>query len=233
MSDKSPIKIMLVDDHDILRNSLKRSLNLEDEFEVICEAKNGKKAIKLLEDGKLTEVDVILMDLFMDDQGQKDPDGYLTSRYIIDNINVKNVLELKIIILTSKVDGLLIKKAYDTGVHSYLPKDCKIDDLIKVIKLVNNGRMYYEGDIRHEMEQYIQNGTYLLPEEEERRPTPSEFEILELIAEGYTTKEIAAKRGIGIDGTEAHRRNLLKKCNAKNVAHLISIAYKKGYLKIY
>lgn len=227
-------KIMIVDDHDLVRESLVRSLNFEDDFEVVFHSGDCWEAIKYLESEDCKPVEIILMDLrFKNEVENDEEEGFKASRYILENLYVKLVQEYKIIILSNFLNGFHIKKAYDMGIRGYVPKEYDSEKLFEAIREVYNSdtKMYYPGEVREKMDSFIAGGIGI--SESFEMPAKMEKEVLYLLAEGYKIAEIAKIREVTFHTIDAQCRSLKDKLNAKNIPHLISIAYKRGILKIY
>lgn len=216
---------MIVDDHTLLAEALAKTVNEHPEMEVVALAANGKEALKKLENADLN-LDLILMDLCMDETDSPEPDGILTARTMLKDHFIKGIREFKIIVISQLAEGYFIDLAHKIGVRGYLPKDCESKELFEAItSVVRQNRRYYRGAIEAAMDQfsYEQQGQWEIPD-----LTPTEREILLLIADGLTTKEIAEKRGRGEDGIEAHRKNMMRKFRAKNAPHMITLACHMG-----
>ncbi|MEZ4825916.1 MAG: response regulator transcription factor [Bacteroidia bacterium] len=230
---KTMARIMIVDDHQVVADSLETHIESKKGHTVVHKAANGREAIDYLESIDPSDYpDVILMDLFMeDDENEFQADGFRTARYIFRNIGKKDVYEIRIIILSSSVDGLNIYTAHNMSIQGYLAKEAGSEEIFEAIDTVMKGEMYYRGKVYREMSRYIQSKKNL--EEEIIPPSPMELEVLKLTAKGLTAKEVAATLSLTVDAAEAHKRQLFRKLNAKNVAEVISIAFRLGYLKIY
>lgn len=216
------LNIMIVDDHKILAESLSRLINDRDNMQVKAISTSGKDSLRYLRE-KSQEIDLVIMDLRMEEEDTEEPAGLSTARKILKEIYVKGVNEIKILIMTQLVDGYLIDVAHKIGVHGYLTKDADshvLFDAIEGICLAK--RRYFRGEIAEAWDQFSYEHTGIL---EIPQLTPTEKEILQMISEGLTTKEIAEKRGKGEDGVEAHRRNIMRKLNARNAPHMIALAY--------
>lgn len=230
MTQEKIIQIMIVDDHSILVESMTELINGSPKMQVVSQASSGKEALKLLREPAL-KIDVVLMDLKMEDQENSQLAGLTTAKKILTEIAVKGVRDIRIIIITQILDGFVIDLAYKMGVHGYLLKECGSDELFNAIELVSLGkRRHFMGIVAKEHDNFIYDGP---PVQEIPKLTHVEKEVLSMIAEGLTTKEIATRRGRGEDGIEAHRRNMMKKFRAKNSPHMISLAYQFGYIKSY
>ncbi|MEZ4772120.1 MAG: response regulator transcription factor [Bacteroidia bacterium] len=236
-TEKKTTKVMIVDDHKIVIESLANLINSKEGYQVVQLAENGRAAISYLE--KISPADypdVILMDLLMEeDDDQREPDGLRTSRYIFKHLVKKGIFETRVIILSSALNGLYISAAHDMCIQGYLVKESGIKEIIQAIDVVMKGEMYYRDNVYAEMSKYKQESQWA--ENEIIPPSALELDVLKLTAKGLTAKEISAATAdnlkLTVDATEAHKRQLLRKLGAKNVAELIAIAFRLGYLKVY
>ncbi|MEZ4850990.1 MAG: response regulator transcription factor [Bacteroidia bacterium] len=227
------INIMIVEDKPLVRRAFKESLNLAEGMKVVAEASNGEQAIDFLTGNVSLKIDVILMDLFLnDEQDHSEPGGFIASDYILQNLYVRKVHEFKILILTYALNGLWIKKALDKEISGYLPKDCEYDELINAIRIVSKGVMYYRGRVWDEYCNYV-NGIRGEVPFGDVKLTDAEMELLVSLTDGYSLKEIAVMRELSEDTIGSHSKNLKEKLKARSLPHAVSIAYKKGILKIY
>jgi DNA-binding NarL/FixJ family response regulator len=204
-------KIALVDDHEFFRNGLALAIKRIKFTNLAFEANNG---IDFLEKQSRIPADIVLMDIKMHQMG-----GYET------------VLEarqrfpgLKIIILTMFDDEENIKRFIDAGVEGYLLKNIDYQDLEFALKAVIEGQNYYSRELMSFFTQQIRN--VHLPHKSRINLTSRELEVLRLIYNGFSNKEIASKLFISIRTVTNHRANLGLKTGAKNTAGLISFGIK-------
>ncbi|MEL6672767.1 MAG: response regulator transcription factor [Bacteroidota bacterium] len=225
----SSIRLMIVDDHAILAESLKELINRQSHMSVSATANSGRKALRILEKDDV-EIDIVLLDLSMEEEPHEPPAGIHTARKIITELNVGRPKRIKVIALTQILDGAVIDCMHRMHVHGYLLKDCPGEELIQAIEHVGRGGRYYRNTVEEEWNRYLDK-----PVEKLAPPklTHVEQELLPLIAQGLTTKEIATIRGRTEDSIEAHRRNMMKKFEARNAPHMISLAYNYGFIKPY
>jgi len=209
------IKVVIIDDHKIIREGIKLYLQNDDDYEVVGEGKNGKEAISQIEKKK---VDLIIMDINMDVM-----DGIEATKKIkqID----KNI---KIVALTMYNDYLQIKAMMDAGASGYLLKNCNEEELKDALQTVIGDDIYYskivEQTVINNLTQRVEKvATEYLP----TPLTPREKEVYKLIMEEHSNQEIADLLFISVRTVEVHKRNLLEKTGAKNTTGLVLYAIKK------
>lgn len=205
-----PIKVSLADDHKLFRDGLKALLNTDKQIEVVGEAKNGHELINIIEKYM---PDVVLVDISMPELNGLDAIIKLKAEYP----------DLKFIVLTMHEDSEYIMKSIKHGAHGYLLKNVDEEELKNAVKTVVNGGKYFNSKISGIM---IEN----LAHEDEYKTTPQsitqrEKEVVELVAEGLSTKLIADQLHISSRTVETHRVNVMKKLKASNTAELIKKAY--------
>jgi DNA-binding NarL/FixJ family response regulator len=206
----SKIKILLVDDHQIIIDGLKSLLKNSDEIVVSAEANNGKEALKIL---GLIDIDVVLMDIDMPLMNG------------IDSLKEirKQGFSAKVIILSMHNEAGMIKSLINLGANGYLLKSSPQDELINAIKKVADGNSYFSSDITLSLLNKSPQGNQPI-----ELLTDRETEIIRLIAEGFSNKEIGDKLFISHRTVDTHRTNIMKKLNVSNIAGLISYAIKNG-----
>jgi DNA-binding NarL/FixJ family response regulator len=206
------IKVLLVDDHQIIIDGLKSLLKNSDEIIVVAEANNGREALRILD---ILEIDVILMDIDMP---------------VMNGINTlkeigKQSFGVKVIILSMHNEAGMIKSLIELGANGYLLKSCPQDELIGAIKKVAAGQSYFSTDVTLAL---LNPAGTSNPEKKNELLTDRETEILKLIAAGFSNKEIGDQLFISHRTVDTHRTNLMKKLNVNNIAGLISYAIKTG-----
>jgi two-component system, NarL family, response regulator NreC len=209
------IKIILTDDHKIVREGLRTLLEKHPEFEVVGEADNGRTAIALAQQ---LQPDVMIIDVTMPDLNGIDATELLME---------KNPA-LKIIGLSMHFEKRFIARMLAAGASGYLRKACASEDIILAIHTILKGK-YFISDGNSNMtfdhkEQYLEQT--LIPDT--TMLTGRERELLQLIAEGKLTKDIANILCISIKTVEKHRENLMKKLRARSLAELLRIAIREG-----
>ncbi|MEH7494497.1 response regulator transcription factor [Neobacillus sp. 3P2-tot-E-2] len=212
------IKILLVDDHAVVRSGLKMLLNTNPEIEVVGEASEGnegiKKALKL-------KPDVVVMDLSM----PHGKDGLSATGEL-----KKQMPEVNILILTMHDDEEYLFRAVQAGASGCILKSAPHDELMSAIESVANGNAYlHPAATKRLMEEYLgglktgSNDSYNLLSDREK-------EVLTLIAKGFSNKEIAEQLVISVKTVESHKGNLMEKLQMKTRPELVEFAVKKGLL---
>ncbi|WP_017811328.1 MULTISPECIES: response regulator [Paenibacillus] len=216
------IKILLADDHDMVRMGLKTYLMLEEQFEVIAEAANGQQVIDLLDQRDIDDMpDLILMDMMMPVMN-----GVEATRCIL-----KDYPHLKIVILTSFLEDDMVVEAIEAGAVSYILKTVSAEELIYALQGASRGMPVMTGDISQALTRGIRQRSSA--QEESSDLTGREREVLMLIAEGLSNKEIAEELHISIKTVKTHVSNLLMKCELEDRTQLAIFAHRKGWVTQY
>lgn len=197
---KNKIRIMVVDDHEMVRRGICSYLETEEDLEVVGQANSGQSAVRLALE---LEPDVILMDLVM-----QDGTGIEASEQI-----KQHLPDVQIIILTSYLDEALIFPALEAGALSYLLKTSQADEIVRAIRLAIKKKSIIEPQVASKMLHKIQEDSRELPHS---NLTTREFEVLSLIGEGKTNQEIADELFIGIKTVKTHVSNILSKLGVED-----------------
>jgi DNA-binding NarL/FixJ family response regulator len=209
-------RIVIAEDHTILREGLRSLLSSSSDFEVVGEAEDGREAIRCVEKLK---PDLILTDLSMPRMN-----GMEAIREI-----KKQSPKTKILVLTVHKTEEYILATLKAGADGYLLKDSTHTELMMAVKSVMSGRHYISPGVSEKViEGYIEGRKTLKPRTSWETLTQREREILKLIAEGYRNKEIADDLCISVKTVEKHRANLMEKLNLHNVQALTAFAIGKG-----
>jgi DNA-binding NarL/FixJ family response regulator len=213
----NPYRIVLADDHVMFRQGIKNILEGAKELEVVGEAGDGLKLLELL---KKVTPDMIILDISMPNLR-----GLEATR------EVKMISsDMKVLILTMHRDKQYVYSAISAGAEGYLLKEDADTELFAAIEKIRQGGHYISpllsGDLTHELIQAINKGQSTPPSDP---LTIREREVLKLIAEGVSNKEIAGLLCISIRTVEHHRANIMEKLNIKQTANLIKYAIRKGY----
>jgi len=211
------IKVMIVDDHDMVRLGLKTYLMLEPRIEVMSEAGSGKEALALLERmAPEARPDVILMDLMMPEMNGIEATSQVTQKYP----------SIKVIMLTSFLEEDKVVKAIEAGATSYVLKTISADQLITVIDGASRGMPVLHSEVSQALTRGLRQRT---AQNDEEGFTLREKEVLLLIADGKSNKEIADELHISIKTVKTHVSNLLMKCALEDRTQLAIYAHRKGW----
>lgn len=209
------IRVVFVDDHEMVRIGVSAYLSAQPDIEVVGEAADGAEGVKLALD---LRPDIILMDLVM-----KEMDGIEATRQII-----KKWPEAKIIIVTSFLDDEKVYPALEAGATSYLLKTSKASEIADAIRNTYHGQSVLEPEVTGKMMMKIRNKSHHLPHEE---LTGREMEILLLMAEGKTNQEIADDLFIALKTVKTHVSNILSKLGVQDRTQAVIYAFKHSLVK--
>jgi len=209
------VKILVADDHQIMRDGLRSLIAKQSGMEVVAVAENGRTAIKLTRKHK---PDVIVMDINMPDMN-----GIDATRQI-----VAEFPGIKIIAFSMHSDHQFVAGALKAGVSGYLLKDSAFEELARAIRTVVANQTYLSPKIAVDVvKDYVEKLV------DDRTGAPSiltnrEREVIQLYAEGHTTKHIAERLYVSIKTVETHRRNIMKKLDIRSIADLTKFAIREG-----
>jgi len=213
------IRVLLADDHAVVRQGLRALLEAEGDISVIAEAENGRQAVAQT---KKSLPDVVLMDVAMPGLN-----GCEATRQI-----VKNVPSTRVLVLTSYGDDEYVGQLLEAGASGYLIKRTAAADLLKAIREVRKGNAFFSPDIarrlRHQEREAVADGQ---PCATLNRLTSREAEVLQLVAEGFANKQIAAELSISIKTVEKHRQQAMNKLDIHDTAGLTRYAIAKGWVE--
>lgn len=216
----SNISVLLVDDHNIVRQGLKALLSAETDIAVMAEAQTGREAVQL---AARLRPDIVVMDLAM-------PllNGWEATRQIL-----KAAPSARIIILSTYETEEHIQQAIGAGAAAYLIKQTAAADLVKAIREVRKGNAFFSPAIAQRLRE--QTCRSLSGEPSTKAPnvelTFREAEVLQLIAEGFANKQIAAELGLSVKTVEKHRQQVMNKLNIHDTAGLVRHAVAKGIIE--
>jgi DNA-binding NarL/FixJ family response regulator len=213
---ENKLRIVLADDHTILREGLRALLSADPNFDIVGEAKDGREAVRCVE--KL-EPNLLLMDLSMPRMSGIDAISEIKRRYS----------KTKIIALTVHKTEEYLLTTLQAGVDGYVLKDATHDELVMAIHNVMAGKRYLSPGISGKViEGYLEGKEDSQSGSSWQKLSQREREVLKLIAEGYKNKEIAEDLCISLKTVEKHRANLMKKLDLHNAAGLTVYAVDKG-----
>jgi two-component system response regulator NreC len=209
------IRILLADDHKILRQGIRSLLEKQEGIEVIAETDNGRDAVKLCREYR---PDVVVMDVTMSDLN-----GIEATRQIVSECS-----DVKVIGLSMHSDRQFVEGMFKAGAMGYLLKDCAFQDVVGAIRAVASKQTYLSPKIaRLVVEGYLQQPSKLTPETSHLL-TAREREVLQLLAEGYTRKQIAQILHLSPRTVETYYRKVKERFNIENTAELIKFALREG-----
>jgi two-component system response regulator NreC len=210
----SKIKVLLAEDHIIVRKGLRSLLDREADIEVVGEADNGQQAV---EKAQLTQPDIVLMDITMPVLN-----GLEATRQI------KELrLPIKVVVLTVHATPEYAYQILRAGGSAYVLKQAAVSELIGAIRAVYQGGSFLSPSIsRHAVDEYGRQAT--TTEDRYDKLTAREREVLQMIAEGRTNREIAVIMHVTVKTVEAHRASLMNKLDLHSIADLTKYALRKG-----
>jgi DNA-binding NarL/FixJ family response regulator len=213
------IAVLLVDDHTVVRQGLRALLSSEEDIEVIGEAENGRQAVmavrKTPPDGVVMDVAIPLLN------------GLEATRQVL-----RCVPSAKVLVLTSYGDDDCVEQLMQAGAAGYLIKQTAANDLLKAIREVQRGNAFFSPSIAKRLRDQCREAfTSGQPPRKAGELTSREAEVLQLIAEGFSNKQIAAELTISIKTVEKHRQQVMNKLNIHDVAGLTRYAISKGMVE--
>jgi DNA-binding NarL/FixJ family response regulator len=209
------IRVILADDHRLFRDGLRTLLAHDPGIEVIAETCDGLETVKAVNS---FEPDVIVMDISMPNLN-----GIESTRRI-----VKKNAKIKVVILSMHADRRFVLESFKAGAYGYILKDCAVDTLVDAIYSVYKSQFYLDKTRAKIVIKDFISLNAEKPDSVFALLSPREREVLQLMAEGYSTKEIADKISISIKTVETHRKQLMDKLNIHNIAQLTKYAIREG-----
>ena len=212
------IRILLADDHNIMRRGLRLLLERQPGFEAVGEAADGRLAVERAEAAK---PDVVVLDIAMPNMS-----GIEAAQRISASLP-----QTAIVILSMHSDEGYVLRALKSGAKGYVLKDSAENDLIEAIKAVSEGKAFFSPEISNILvEDYVREMRKRGAEDSYELLTPREREILQMLAGGKSNKDIATVLNLSLYTVETHRRNLQDKLNLHSLAELILYAVRKGII---
>ena len=206
------IRVLFVDDHEMVRIGISSYLSTQEDISVVGEAASGREGIEKAEELK---PDIILMDLVMDDMN-----GIEATQYI-----KQHQPSVKIVMLTSFIDDNEVYQALDAGVDSYILKTTSADDIANAIRKTYNKESVFEAEVLVKMRNRMNQKAELF-----EMLTDREMEILLLIAKGYSNQEIASASHITIKTVKTHVSNILSKLEVQDRTQAVIYAFQHNLI---
>jgi two-component system NarL family response regulator len=211
------IRVLLVDDHQMLREGLRAVLARETGIKIVAEADNGRDAMQKLRE---QPVDLVVMDIGMAELNGVEATRRILARYP----------ELKIVALSGHADPRYVRSMLEAGAHGYVVKSAAGDELLRAIRAALKNQKFISAEIASGViDGYLQGKAATV---ENAMPTRAlgarEREVLQLLAEGRTSASIAQTLNLSLSTVEVHRRNIMKKLDLHSVAELTKYAIREG-----
>ena len=214
------VRVVLADDHVVLRVGLRAFLedSTSPRFEVVGEASQGEAALELVERLK---PDVLMMDISMPGLG-----------------GLETTIELRhrgwrgpILILTQFAEAVYLQRLLEAGANGYILKSARGDELLAALRAVHGGGTYVDPSLAGALVNRSMGGEHAVPDEEAyAKLTPREQQVLKLVADGMSNKEVSAALDVAVKTVMAHRANLMDKLGIHNHSHLVQFAIRLGLL---
>ena len=203
MTDNDAARVLLVDDHQMVRQGLIFFLSTQPEVTIVGEAETGEQALKLIDDLK---PDVVLLDLVLPTMGGID---------VLREIH-REYPDIDVIILSSFVDDAKVKQAIQAGAAGYLMKDVDPDELVSAIRCVRRGELYLHPEAARRLAEAMRPGP-----DDQQEPLPDilterERDVLELVTRGLSNQEIADHLSVGLKTVKSHMTNIFQKLALEN-----------------
>lgn len=213
---KKRIKLLLVDDHPVVRKGISSCLARHDHLQIVGEAANGQEAMR-----KARELmpDIVLMDIDMPEM----------NGLAVTELLRKELPKIKVLILSMHSNTEYVMRIIHSGACGYILKESATEELLQAIDAVNAGDSFFSPEVaRAALNKYVRGAG----ENAAAQLTNREREVLVQIAEGLSNKEIANKLGVGVRTVETHRERIMRKLNIHSVAGLTKFAISKGLISL-
>jgi len=215
----SKTRILLADDHQIVREGLRALLGRQSDFEVVGETADGTSTVKF---AKKHLPDIIIMDVTMPDLN-----GIEATRQITTEIP-----DVRIVALSMYFDRHFVAKMLRAGARGYLRKDCASQELVHAIEVVSRGKYYISPNLGINSPKDVLNGAEIPHFIAFSLLTSKQREVLQFIAEGKTTKYIAERLGVSAKTIDKHREHIMEKLDIHSVAELTKFAIREGITSV-
>lgn len=209
MKDNNLIRILCVDDHELVREGIATLIRLQDDMELVGEAATGGEAIELFREH---QPDVTLMDLRLSDMSGIDAMIAIRSEFP----------KAQILMLTMIEGDVEIQRALKAGASAYILKNMSSKELVKTIRAVNSGKKYIPAEIAMRLAEHLGY----------KDLTPRELEVLELVADGSRNQDIANKLFIAEETVKMHVIRIMQKLDAESRTQAVAIALRRGIIQL-
>lgn len=210
-------RVLLADDHPVIRHGIAACLNNHANLEVVGEASDGKETLRK---AKELSPDIILMDIDMPH----------TNGLAVTETLQKELPQIKVLILSMSNSGTFVPRILQSGARGYIPKDAPTEELVKAIETVQRGETYFGEEVAQIALKQLMGGS--APGVNNRELSPRERDVLIGIAKGLSNKEIASQLNIGTRTVETHRDNLMRKLDIRSVGGLTKYALANGLVML-
>jgi len=211
------IRVLLVEDHTVVRQGLRRILELDPEVEIVGEVGDGRVA---LEAAQRLRPAVAIVDISLPELN-----GIEVTRQL-----AKSAPDIKVLILSMHADDAYIRQSLRAGAKGYLLKDADDQDLLKAVAALHAGGSYFSPAVsKVVLEGYLHDGAKV--DDEIAALSARERQVLQLIAEGKSNKEVAQALDIAVSTVESHRKHLMEKLDLHNTADMVRFAVRKGVIQ--
>jgi len=212
------LRILLADDHTVMRAGLRALLERQPNLEIVGEAQDGRQTVEL---ASVQVPDVVVMDIAMPNLN-----GIEATRRMISKHS-----SISVVILSMYSDEGYVMRALEAGARAYLLKDSAVTDIVRAIEAVSQGKSFFSPKISRILaEEYVRVLKQKGVADSYELLTVREREILQLLAEGKTNKEVANVLNISLYTAETHRGNILQKLGLHSTAELVLYAVRKGII---
>lgn len=209
------MNILLVDDHQMMRDGLRAVLEQEPDFHVAGEAADGRAALEACDH---LHPDVVVMDVGMPGLNGIEATRQLQTR----------APRTRVVALSMNADRRYVQAMFSAGAWAYLVKSAASDELIRAIRAVSHGEKYVSPTVAGAVVDALIGGPAVAHADPRDQLSPREREVLQLIAEGLTSKEIAVRLGVAVSTIETHRKQIMAKLDLRSVAELTKFAIRAG-----
>ena len=215
----TPISVLIADDHEIVRYGISTFLSSSEDIEIVGEASSGEECLRLFKEKK---PDVCLLDI-----GMPDKNGIETAKTIRELDD-----DIRILILSMHIDKDILSSVLEADINGYLLKNTDKSDILNGIRAVMKGQQIFSDPISDLIKQSFRKRSKKQKTLDDIEITSREQEILQLVVDGYTSKEIADELFISPRTVDTHRSNLMQKLELKNIADLVRFAIENELVEI-